>query len=167
MPHSHLYTFCLSRVSNVLVATVWVCELLFFCLEYLVLLIQLCWIFLLFALPAPYFAFKASKLCKASVTAFLGCWFSFWGILGGWDALNALCVCHCVYVCVFMGSFALNFICNWIWDYFSFLLAHLTHTHTGAVSKGHKWLEWVHGRNWEPKVGDGGWWSGGVSGMKK
>lgn len=146
MPHSHLYTFCPSRVSNVLVATVWVCELLFFFLPrifgvaYSVMLN-----FLIFALPAPYFAFKASKLCKASVMAFLGCWFSFWGILGGWDALNALCVCHCVYVCVFMGSFALNFICNWIWDYFSFLLAHLTHTHrhTHWRSKQRPQVAWM------------------------
>lgn len=52
-----------------------------------------------------------------------------WGVLA--DCRMLLCVYRevCVCVCVFMASFALNFICNWIWDYFSFLLAHLTHTH--------------------------------------
>jgi len=82
-----------------------------------------------------------------------------------------LFVCATVCMCVYLWglspsiSFAIEF---GIIFHFCLRISHThTDTHTGAVSKGHKWLEWVHGRNWEPKVGDGGWWSGGVSGMKK
>jgi len=36
-----------------------------------------------------------------------------------------------------------------------FIFACASHTHTRTESKGHKWPEWDHARNWEAKVGGG------------
>jgi len=92
---------------------------------------------------------------------------AFWGadsVLGSLGVgLNALCVC--VYVYLWRLSPSISFAIEF-GIIFHFCLR-ISHTHTRTESKGHKWPEWDHARNWEAKVGGGALGGMGVVGVAR
>jgi len=72
-----------------------------------------------------------------------------------------VCVCMCIYG-VFRPQFHLQLNLGLF-----FIFACASHTHSRTESKGHKWPEWDHARNWEAKVGGGALGGMGVVGVAR